>query len=397
VNPARSPPADFEVAIIGGGPAGSATALALAGLGISGVLMVEAGRYDRVRIGESLPPDTRIPLEALGIWSAFLDERHEPSLGSCAAWGADIPGYNASLFSPLGNGWHLDRRRFDAFLARTASERGIEVRMETRLAACDSVDGGRFRLRIVSDGGPATVTAGFVVDATGTRSFVARRLGAKRLLADQLLCVAGFFENPASSSVSKLTMLEAVEYGWWYAANLPDKRLAIVLASDPDILKRDGLLRRDAWLARLAATEHVSKIVADCWFVGARPLVCAAPSYVLDRTAGMGWLAVGDAAAAYDPISSQGIRKALSDGIEAASVIAAYLGGGAEKLGEWQASRARLFDGYLKTRDFFYGMESRWPSSSFWSRRHARPALPHALASGTRIRLGGEAALGHPA
>ena len=94
-----------------------AAALTLAGQGVEKVLVVESSAYEQPRIGESIPPDSRHLFAELGLLEAFLAEGHEPCLGSCSSWGADELGYNDFLFNPYGNGWHLDRRRFDAFLA----------------------------------------------------------------------------------------------------------------------------------------------------------------------------------------------------------------------------------------------------------------------------------------
>src|SRR6187549_1177938 len=103
----------FQVAVVGGGPAGAATALALRRRGVADVLLVEAGDYRGVRFGESVPPDLRLPLDALGLWTSFVAQGHEPCLGSCSVWGSAQPGYNDFLFNPHGHGWHLDRARFD--------------------------------------------------------------------------------------------------------------------------------------------------------------------------------------------------------------------------------------------------------------------------------------------
>ena len=364
---------DFDVVILGGGPAGCATALALARLGMSRVLVVEAGRYEAVRIGESIPPDIRVVLDELGVCEEFLKQDQEPCLGSCSSWGAAALGYNDFLFNPLGNGWHLDRRRFDAFLAREVAERGSVLCTGTRFDTCERIDGGGFRLRLSKDDKQTRmVGARFVVDATGMRSCFARSMGAGRLFLDQLLCVTGFFELPSSANFSKLTMLEAVEYGWWYAAKLPNRRLAVAVASDPEIIKQNALRRRDDWLDRLTRTNHISEELAGCRFVEDSQMTCAAPSFLLDKVAGDGWLAVGDAASAYDPISSQGIHKALSDGARAGGAIAACLGGSDVSLDEYQISVASRFQQYLENRNFFYGLEQRWPTSSFWTRRQAR-------------------------
>lgn len=365
---------DFAVVILGGGPAGCATALALARRGISRVLLVEAGRYQAVRIGESVPPDTRTILEDLGVWEDFQNETHEPCLGSCSCWGTAALGYNDFLFNPLGNGWHLDRRRFDAFLARAAAAQGAVLCAGTRFAGCErSADG--FRLQLSGDDKRTRwVDARFVVDATGMRSSFARSMGASRHFVDQLICVTAFFELVGSADFSKLTMLEAVEHGWWYAAKLPDRRIAVAFASDPETIKRNALRRPEPWLHRLAETSHIAAELAGCRFVQDSQIACAAPSFLLDQAAGNGWLAVGDAASTYDPISSQGIHKALADGARAGEVVAASLRGGDTDLGEYRSSIASRFQHYLASRNFFYGLERRWPRSPFWARRQARTA-----------------------
>ena len=101
-------------------------------------------------------------------------------------------------------------------------------------------------------------------------------------------------------------------------------------------------------------------------FVPDSLLVYPAPSYLLDGVAGDRWLAVGDAAAAYDPISSQGIHKPLSDGLQAAEAIAAVLEGDTQRLDEYRSSVAARFDNYLSVRNYFHGQEQRWPNSPFW-------------------------------
>ena len=367
------PHAGYDVVILGGGPAGCATALALRQLGVAGILVAEAGRYNASRVGESMPPDTRTLLQKLGVWEDFQREEHDPCLGSCSSWGDDRLGYNDFLFNPLGNGWHLDRMRFDAFLARETVESGVELRTGTRFEHCAPVGSDGFSVRLAGDDGTtATVRAQFVVDATGMRASFVRRLGAKQRVLDRLICVYGFFELLGSTEFSRLTMLEAVEYGWWYAAKLPNGRLAVAVASDPDLVKRGALHRRDHWLACLQETQHLARQLASSRFIEGSLLVCPALSCLLDYTAGHRWLAVGDAASAYDPIAAQGIYKALSDGVQAAPVIAVCLDGNADGLSAYHSAVATRFNEYVANRNFFYGVETRWAASPFWARRQAR-------------------------
>jgi flavin-dependent dehydrogenase len=356
----------FDVVILGAGPAGCATGLAVAQRGVTRSLIVAPRHPEGFRIGESLPPDTARLLGELGVFDDFLEERHEASLGSCSSWGSDALHYNDFLFNPFGSGWHLDRRRFDDFLARKAVERGLQMRLGTRLERVERAAPG-FRLWLSNgDNTQGAVEARFVVDATGMRSSFARKVGARRLVLDRLLCIVGFLELADASS--RLTTLEAVDYGWWYAARIPDGRVAIAVASDPEIIKERGLNLIEGWVAHLRRTNHIAAEFASPRLVG-RLLASAAPSARLDLVAGEGWLAVGDAASVFDPISSQGIFKALADGIEAAGAITAALDGSTAPLGAYQSMVADRFDAYWRTRDEFYRMERRWPGAPFWRKR----------------------------
>ena len=219
----------------------------------------------------------------------------------------------------------------------------------------------------------------FVVDATGIRACFGRLLGVKRLLHDRLICAIAFFHLPSTTDVSQLTMLETVEYGWWYAAKLPNSRLVAMVASEPAIIKRAALHRSNNWLNHLQETTYLSRELATCPLIENSLLVCSAPSFRLNQVAGNGWLAVGDAASAYDPISAQGIYKALSDGLQAAKVITSYFKGNAMGLSDYQSSIEARFDNYLNNRNYFYGLEKRWATSFFWQRRQERKALSISL------------------
>lgn len=109
----------FDVIVVGGGPAGSAAARALALEGRT-VALVERSNYEHVRVGETLPPATRVLLQQLGVWREFAEAGHAPSYAIRCAWESPAARDNDSLFNPYGSVWHVDRSRFDAMLAGAA-------------------------------------------------------------------------------------------------------------------------------------------------------------------------------------------------------------------------------------------------------------------------------------
>jgi flavin-dependent dehydrogenase len=362
-----------RVAILGGGPAGCATALSLlaAGLDPAEIVLIEASRYERDRIGESVPPDCRRLLAELGVLESFLGQDHEPSHGSASSWGSDALGYNDFVFHPSGHGWHLDRRRFDAWLAAEVRARGVEAELGLRFL--DVIEHGPTEALLAlgdARGEQVRVRTRFVVDATGARSLYARRRGAQRRGLDRLVSVAAFFRLPAGAQFMARTLLEAVEYGWWYTACLPDRRIAVALATSHGLFKQHRFDRPRAWLQALVGTRHVIGQLAACEPEAGSLSVCTAPSFMLARAIGDHWLAVGDAASAYDPISSQGIFKALGEGLSAGRTIAEFLAGRSDALADHQQDVEQRFHAYARQRAHYYAQEQRWPDSPFWRERH---------------------------
>ena len=362
----------YQVVIVGGGPAGSAAALALLRDGITDVLIVEAGNYTTTRVGESIPPDTRHILDRLDIWENFQGEGHDICYGSCSSWGTDELGYNDFLFNPYGNGWHLDRKRFDAFLATKASECGATLLTETTVDSCSDQSDEGFIVHLQNrQQQTSTVRAEYLIDASGFRALVAQSMGRKKLFLDRLICIYGFFDAH-DSHFTQLTMLEAVEYGWWYAARLPDGKLTAAIASDPEIIKAERLNERAGWVAKLNGTRHIADALNGSRLDPQSLQAWPAHSFLLDNPVGDRWIAVGDAASVYDPISSQGIHKGLSDGTRAAEAIAKHRSGEITNFDEYASGTRERFENYLANRNYFYGLENRWPESAFWARRTER-------------------------
>src|SRR5712664_3115390 len=124
----------FDVAIAGGGPGGSATAISLLNQAPSlSVALIEATRYDSYRVGETLPPPTCAILEHLQVWDSFKSQRHQEAHGTSAAWGGALPHDNDFFYMPANIGWHLDRAAFDAMLADEAQRRGATLILDARV------------------------------------------------------------------------------------------------------------------------------------------------------------------------------------------------------------------------------------------------------------------------
>lgn len=364
-------PTDVTVAIVGGGPAGCATALGLQRAGIERVLVLEATTYQRERVGESVPPDFRRLLLKLDLLEPFLRSGHSPCQGSRAAWGQDTLGYNDFIVDPHGPGWHLDRSQFERWLAGVLVDRHISLCAGSRFREIGRTEHG-FELRVERSGSMHSVHAEFVVDAGGIQALLATRLGARRRLDDQMVVAAAFVElDPNAQPFDGMTLLEAVPEGWWYAARLPGGRAIVAFSGDAETIRAGRLDQISGWRQAAAATRHIAPLLAGAVWRHERPIRLLAASSLLEPCVGEGWLAVGDAASSFDPISAQGLHKAFVQGLAASAAISMALHGDASALMQYGLQVNAGYAQYWQQRRYFYALEQRWPTSSFWQRRQA--------------------------
>ena len=178
----------------------------------------------------------------------------------------------------------------------------------------------------------------------------------------------GISSTPSHGCVSYPSGVRQLSAGWWYTTKLPRGRCVAVFLSDRDLVPAGTAAAFADWTQKLAYTEHVKPMV-ECCGPATTFQLRAANSYILDPMAGENWLAVGDAATAFDPLSSMGILKALQNGMTAANAIMQWLAGDRAAMSVYVNDVTREFDRYLNERHFFYSRERRWPEAPFWQRR----------------------------
>jgi flavin-dependent dehydrogenase len=207
-------------------------------------------------------------------------------------------------------------------------------------------------------------------------------MGSRSFCHDLLVFITATAALAPGTWPLRLTMTETVADGWWYAATFPGNRLSLAFATDPAISRGKRLDRPTEWLKALATTRHIGPRLAGTAF-GLGPLVVRAVSVSQrERSCDVRWTAVGDAAATFDPLGSEGIYKALDDGIRAAQVIGAALHHNQDRSAYYAACIATNIRDHLSLRHHFYTLERQWPDSFFWTKRLRPPqgsGFTHAL------------------
>jgi flavin-dependent dehydrogenase len=358
----------YSVVIIGGGPAGCSCAIALAKQGLQDILVIEAGDYSKFVIGESIPPNSKRILNSLGVFKGFLKENHLPCYGVCSYWGDDKRGYNDTVLSPYGHGWHLDRRKFNQFLSQQAQKSDVVVETKATFKKGVQLDNGKFAISYSQDGKEIQVNSQFVVDASGSRSLFAKQQGSIQIEGEPLICLTRRFKINDTAKISSLTRIESVENGWWYGAKLPNNEMLIAFYTDQETVKETKMHQTEHWMNALKATVSIKDGVEEIMAFDKTVKGFSARSFCLDKITGENWLAIGDAASAYDPITSRGIYKSLTNGNYAAECISKILNNTSHSLTDFENYITQNYSSYLKERTQYYTSEQRWKFSLFWNK-----------------------------
>ncbi|MFC5742085.1 tryptophan 7-halogenase [Dyella tabacisoli] len=347
-----------DVLVIGAGPAGAVAARVLAKAGARALLVDDIRDTDKV--GESLPGAARPLLRDLGLLPWLAQSKPRACVGNVSAWGDDVLRATDFIRDPNGSGWHVDRQRFEASLRDAAQEAGATWRTARLKSVTRDEAGWQVQL---SDGALCTR---WLIDASGRSGILARKLGVARTRDTPMIALYAIGEN---RHADERTMVESVEDGWWYCAPLPQGRRIAVLhveASDASRILHEP----HGWLDQLAATRHI-RLLCPADASWCPPRGADAGGACLQQWSGDGWLAVGDAALAFDPLSSQGMFNALYTGLRGAQAVMGVLSGQPDELARYSHQLSNVRQTYLRHTQYFYAAEQRWKHRPFWRRRHA--------------------------
>ncbi|WP_222166440.1 NAD(P)/FAD-dependent oxidoreductase [Edaphocola aurantiacus] len=369
-----------EIVIIGGGVAGCTAAIALSGH--YNVVLIDKLAAPVARVGECLPPAARRIFRRLGLPENWAQDGAGQvssinSMGIQSYWGSDRVQIADHLRNPDGFGWHLDRQAFEVYLRKTALERGVQAIWPAKLHSAH-YEQQRWHITTVDDmalNGREMhhIEARLVIDASGRSSHFARKAGVARQIQDKLISCWAVLPDKEDH---KLSTISAAANGWWYSSALPGNKRVLAFQTDADLVDRAALRNTSGYLDLTQDNPQISALLERVdGAIDYRGTV-AANSSCLEQFAGPQWVALGDAAMSFDPLSSQGMYNAMAGAMQLTELIQQT-----QVLTEHNLKNLDLFhttytnqmnaiwQQYLRHKDLFYRQERRWSGEAFWRRR----------------------------
>jgi flavin-dependent dehydrogenase len=289
-----------EICVLGGGPAGAAAALKLTRLGHE-VLVVERERFPRPHVGESLAPGIWRQLDLLGLAETVRGGGFLPASLALVRWA----GSTEAVPSPTP-GLLVDRGRFDEILLAAAREAGARVLQPARALRPRRTASG-WVVPVIGERGVLEVEARWLVDATGRAS----RLGGRPVrTTPSTVALHASWRRPPGAWLEP--RVEAAPDAWLWGAPLPDGTFSAMVFLDAERYRgwrRSGKSRESLYLEALGRSVLLRELPA------AKPpervQACDATCRHDPEPIGEGFIKLGEAAFAIDPLSSSGVQVAL--------------------------------------------------------------------------------------
>lgn len=318
----------YDVAIIGGGPAGSTTGSLLRKYNPDlRVLILEKARFPREHVGESQLPAIGSVLNEMGCWDKVEAANFPIKIGASYTWGQTTEPWEFE-FLPLSQvpgeisrpcpfaGWRtqtalqVDRARYDQILLDHAASLGCEVRQGALVRSVQHADGHVSGLTLDSG---ESITARHYCDASGNAAVLRRALGIEVEVPTSLQNVAfwDYWEgrirgdDMISHGVTRVR-IRSLPYGWIWFIPLSETRTSVGVVMPAAHYK--SLKKRPAEVYEHALREEPS-IWASLSDAASRGRVESTTdwSFVAKHAVGDNWFLVGEAAGFADPILAAGL------------------------------------------------------------------------------------------
>jgi len=338
-----------DVVIVGGGVSALILSILLKEKNIDHLVLNRVEKRKTLELPETIPPSALALLESLNLLELF-EKSSSKTFGYHSIWNsAVVTTDNFFNHNPYKYGLKLNKRKLLSDLEELVTDQVIEFNNLLEIDRSDE----EVTVKIESDNTLQTITSRVIVDATGRNRAVLKHLGVgDESFGNQvaLSCHLPYFKH---SQLIHPVFVESFENGWGIVSSLNEQINGITLYTEKGSPLIPQLKDSRNWKEVLSNTQLLKDFLPDdlaCKIVGGK-----ANSSRAAQIAGSNWLAIGDAAIAFDPLSSHGNSNAIYCANFASNTIESYLINDTDpSFKNYEDTICQVFNEYLKQKTKLY-------------------------------------------
>jgi len=346
-----------DVIIMGSGISGLVLSVLLQRKQVPHIVLDRIQQQKVIALAETLPPSAMPLLEELELLALFQEAALRKTYGYHAVWGSrELQTTHFFNSNPFKYGLKIDKQTI---------QHALKAEVATHILPYDvlnTVDVTSEKVTVITTYKKEKqhIEGKYIVDATGRNRAVLQILQIPIQQYDELLSFSCHLPKVKHKHMIHEVFTESFAAGWGIVSGLSENMQVMTLYTTKKTGLHKQLTNYAHWKTILADTQYLRKYLsneAPDKILGGKAN-SSTPQYIT----GNNWLAIGDAALAFDPLSSHGITNAIYTANCAVNALTRT----SYTLETYQRDIQDIFNTYLDTKNILYQREQRWSKELFW-------------------------------
>lgn len=347
-----------DVIILGSGISGLVLSTLLKREKVKHIVLDRIQKQKTMALAETLPPSALVLLEELNLLAVFEATAIRKTYGYHSLWGnTQLQTTDFFYSNPFKFGLKLNKQATLDVLKKEVGDSVLSYNQMHEIKRADA----EICVTIRQNKAQQTIKGKWIVDATGRNRALLHSLNIPIKDHDDIMAFSCHLPKTDHPTLIHDVYTESFAQGWGIVSALSEQKQVMTLFTRKSNGIHQNLSQYDYWNEILADTLYLKDFLAEkppIQIIGKKANSSAPQAFSSNN-----WIAIGDAAFTFDPLSSHGITNAIYTAKKALQLITdpAY------NSDQHQADFHEIFSAYLTSKNGMYQQEQRWPEEAFWN------------------------------